>query len=180
MIFICHLFFLRNLMMIRKVTDSDIVPICTIYNYYIEHTVVTFETKPITQQEMATRVEAILRNGPFIVAENEQHRVVGYAYLHPFHEREAFKHTMETSIYLDKNAQRKGYGRQLFQTLFSIARNEYPSIHALIACITLPNQGSVALHEKFGFQHIARFKEVGYKFDRWLDVGYWEYLFDRT
>lgn len=166
--------------MIRTATTDDAESICQIYNYYISHTVTTFETLPVSTQEMKERIIEIRQKAPFFVALNEEEKLIGYAYLRPFHSREAFRHTMESSIYLSPSCCRQGYGKQLYQSLFTIVEQHYPHIHTLIACITLPNAGSVALHESFGFKQVGRFHEVGYKFDQWLDVGYWERINKRS
>jgi phosphinothricin acetyltransferase len=98
--------------------------------------------------------------------------VIGYAYAAKWNARSAYRHTVETSIYLSHLSVSRGWGTRLYQTLFDMLRNQ--SIHVVIGGITLPNPASIALHEKFGIKKVAHFMEVGYKFGQWLDVGYWQ------
>ena len=159
--------------MIRTVRLADAADIAAIYNYYITQTTVTFEVEPLTVNEMLNRICHISRSYPFLVYEVEG-EICGYCYAHPWKERKAYGHTLETTIYLSPSYIGQGIGCQLMQELIMKCR-QMPC-HALIACITAENEGSCAFHERLGFQPVSRFKEVGQKFDRWLDVVDYELL----
>ncbi|MEO1133602.1 MAG: N-acetyltransferase family protein [Cyanobacteria bacterium J06639_1] len=157
--------------MIRAAESSDAVAIASIYNHYIENTVITFEEPPVSAADIAARIEKVKRfDLPWLVSE-ENGRVVGYAYATRWKERIAYRHSAEVTIYLASDCLSNGLGTQLYRALFDEIRI---NIHVLVGIITLPNPASVAIHEKFGMKKVAHFKEVGYKFDRWLDVGCWQ------
>lgn len=158
--------------MIREATDRDAQAITEIYNYYIRNTVISFEEEELTSSEMAARIHKIQLAGYSWLVLEVDGVVIGYAYSSRFHERAAYRHTAEVSIYLSHNEQTRGWGSKLYKQLFSTLQQK--SIHIAIGCIALPNPESIALHEKFGMQKVAHFKRVGYKFDQWLDVGYWQ------
>ncbi len=163
-------------MNIRKATLDDARAICNIYNYYIEHTAVTFETTPVAESDMRQRMSEVFESGySFYVGEADD-KIIGYYYTHRWNNRSAYSTTVEESIYLDKDETGKGYGTQFFKHL--LARIDKSRIHVLIAGISIPNEGSVRLHEKFGFKQISHMKEIGRKFDQWQDVGHWQLTFD--
>lgn len=153
--------------MIRPVTLSDAERITEIYNHYIAETTISFETEPLTVAQMADRINDISAHWPYFVYEHNGN-VLGYCYAHPWKERAAYSATPETTIYLDKDATRRGIGRLLMQHLIEACRTK--GFHALIACITADNAPSIALHKDLGFSQVSLFKEVGRKFDRLLDV----------
>ena len=159
--------------MIRVVRAEDAKAICDIYNYYISDTVITFEEKTITPADMLTRIEAVQASDlPWFVIEDKNSQVVGYAYAARWRERFSYRFSVEVTAYLSKDHGGKGLGTELYQSLFNTLRGK--GIHSVIGGITLPNDASVALHEKFSMAKVAHFTEVGLKFDRWLDVGYWQ------
>lgn len=100
--------------------------------------------------------------------------MLGYAYAGPWKARAAYARTVETSVYVAVDASGQGLGRCLYAAL--IQRLQDAGMHALISGISLPNPASVALHESFGFAHVGNFRQVGHKFGRWIDVGYWQLL----
>jgi len=159
--------------MIRPVELSDCNSITDIYNYYIEKTVITFEEVPLTIPEMHNRVNEIRALFPYLVYE-ESGEILGYAYVDAFHSRSAYRFTLEDSIYLRNGCQGKGIGRALLNELLNEVRKR--GAHSIMAKIALPNERSVKLHEAFGFKNVGALKEVGRKFDKWLDVGYWELI----
>ena len=157
--------------MIRKVTKDDVFIICGIYNYYIRDTIVTFEEQEIDVREMERRVNQVTAKFPWIVYE-ENGRVIGYAYASSWKERSAYRFSVEGTVYLDKDQIGRGIGIKLYEhLLYELKKN---NIHYIIGGISLPNEASVALHERLGFKKCAHFKEVGRKFHQWIDVGYWE------
>ena len=158
-------------MKIRNVSNTDISDIIAIYNYYIENTCITFEEEPVTSNEMLKRIETISKVHPFIVAELDN-KVIGYAYATSWRVRSAYRFSSEITIYLDHKMKGKGVGSQLFSAL--IEKLKETDLHVLVGGIALPNEASIALHEKYGFEKVAQFSEIGYKFNQWIDVGYWE------
>jgi len=158
--------------MIRSINSRDTEAVVNIYNYYIDNTIVSFEEKPILGCDMLERIATVHSAGyPWLVAE-DQNKIVGYAYANQWNNRAAYKHTAEVSVYLSYLDMSRGWGTKLYESLFEKLRNM--SIHTVIGGISLPNPASVALHEKFGMTQVANFKEVGYKYDKWIDVGYWQ------
>ncbi|PKI15973.1 arsinothricin resistance N-acetyltransferase ArsN1 family B [Colwellia sp. 12G3] len=159
--------------MIRVVQDNDAEAICDIYNHYITNTVITFEEQTITSADMLSRITNVLNAElPWLVVEDETGNVVGYAYAAKWRERFSYRFSVEVTVYLSPEHGKKGFGSQLYRALFD--KLKALGIHSVIGGITLPNAASVALHEKLGMDKVAHFKEVGLKFDRWLDVGYWQ------
>lgn len=158
-------------MLIRPCTAIDVPAICEIYNHYIAHTVITFEEIPLTVEQMRERIESYTKLYPWLVCEDAG-EVVGYAYASKWKERSAYKHTAEITVYLKHSATQKGCGTALYAEL--IEQLKAKGCHVILGCIATPNEPSEKLHERFGFTKIAHFAEVGRKFERWLDVGYWQ------
>ena len=161
--------------MIRKCTDADVPRICDIYNHYIRETVVTFEETPIPVTEMTRRVADVRNRFPWLVIESEG-TVAGYAYASLWKTRSAYRFAVESTIYLAADALGQGLGTKLYSALLKALPQ--CDAHRVLGCIALPNDASVALHEKLGFKKIGIFDEVGWKFGRWVDVGYWELTFE--
>lgn len=161
--------------MIRPVKLSDSHDICSIYNEYILNTRITFEEQSLSDVEMADRIENITKSYPWLVYEHQE-KVVGYSYAAKWKERSAYRHSVEAAIYLNRNITGKGIGTQLLRTLLDELKIR--KYHSVIYGIAQPNAASIALCEKFGFQKVALFKEVGYKFGQWIDVGYWELILE--
>jgi phosphinothricin acetyltransferase len=159
--------------MIRPCLPSDAPQVCEIYNHYVRNTVVTFEEVDVTEREMAQRISEIRSQLPWLVWE-EEGTIAGYAYAAPWKTRSAYRFSVETTVYLSRTAIGRGIGTRLYKVLLVDLRER--KIHSVIGGIALPNAASVALHERLGFAKIAQFKEVGWKFDKWIDVGYWELL----
>ena len=157
---------------IRQADRSDAASIAGIYNHYVAETIVTFDEQPITTEAMAGRIEEVLAASlPWLVAEHDD-RVVGYAYASPWKRRAAYRFSVEITVYLDPNHLGHKLGTRLYGELFALLQET--RAHAVIGGIALPNEASVALHEKFGMHKVAVFEEVGFKFNRWIDVGYWQ------
>ena len=157
---------------IRAVELSDSDTLAEIYNYYVLGSVVTFEEDPISGAEMEQRIGAVRSSTlPWLVAEKDG-RAVGFAYASPWKTRSAYRFSVEVTVYLAPDSARCGIGSMLYGELLSILPRS--GAHAVIGGIALPNDASVALHEKFGFRKVAHFQQVGFKFNQWIDVGYWE------
>jgi L-amino acid N-acyltransferase YncA len=160
--------------MIRSATTADAAAIAAIYNHYVLNTIVTFEEEPVSAAEMARRITETLSAGfPWFVGE-EDGRILGYAYAGKWKSRCSYRYSVEATVYLDPAATGRGLGTQLYSALIEVFRNT--RIHAIIGGVALPNAASTALHEKLGFKKCAHFTQVGWKFDQWIDVGYWELL----
>ena len=160
---------------IRDCTDADVPRICDIYNHYVRETVVTFEETPIPVTEMARRIAEVRKRFPWLVIESEG-VVAGYAYASLWKTRSAYRFAIESTIYLAADALGRGLGTTLYSTLLEALPQ--CDVHRVLGCISLPNEASVALHEKLGFKKIGIFDEVGRKFGRWVDVGYWGLTFE--
>ena len=159
--------------MIRNVRIEDAKEIVDIYNYYILNTNVTFEIDNLELEEMERRIVESTKSNPWIVYE-EDNKIVGYAYVGEWKARVAFRFAKEISIYLDTNAKGRGIGTKLMEKLLEECKN--CDIHTLISIITMPNDTSMALHKRFGFEKAGYFKEVGFKGEKWLDVIYLQLL----
>ncbi|MDR0628208.1 MAG: GNAT family N-acetyltransferase [Treponema sp.] len=159
--------------MIRTVKSTDVMAICGIYNHYVTHTVISFEENPVSITEMENRIVDISAVYPWLVWE-EAGELMGYAYVNTWKDRRAYRFSLENSIYLKQGHEGKGLGTCLLTRLLEEVKKT--GVHAVIAGITLPNERSIALHERLGFTKIAQFKEIGFKLNQWLDVGYWELL----
>lgn len=157
--------------MIRPLEEKDIPEILDIYNWYIENTVITFEEEKLSLDEFSDRVHGIIKNYPFIVLE-EDNKVVGYAYLDVFNPRVAYRYTADVSIYLDHETRGKGYGSMLMEEIISIAKEK--GYVNLMSLITEGNTASEKIHEKFGFKREALCPQLGYKFNTWLGVSYYQ------
>lgn len=160
------------MIMIRSATVEDAEDILNIYSYYVLNTHSTFELVAPSIKDFRDKIA--FSNYPWLVIEQEQ-QIVGYAYATQWKLREAYRQTAEVSIYLEKDASGNGYGSLLYRELIDLLKRQ--NYHALLAGISLPNDSSIKLHEKLGFHKVGEFKDVGYKFDRWVDVGYWELVF---
>ena len=162
--------------MIRMAAAPDAAALARIYNHYVRETIVTFEEEPVADAEMARRVADVQAASlPWLVAE-EPDGVVGYACARPWKPRRGYRFSTEVSIYMDASHAGRGLGTKLYAQLLSELRTR--GVHAAMGGIALPNPASVRLHEKLGFEKVAHFREVGFKFGAWIDVGYWEKIFE--
>ena len=158
--------------MIRACTAADAAAIAEVYNHYVHETVVTFEETPVSAAEMAQRISEVGARFPWLVWDDGA--VVGWAYATPWKTRSAYRFSVETTVYLATSHQGRGIGASLYRALIDELRAR--DVHSAVGGIALPNPASVALHEKLGFRKVAQFAEVGRKFDRWVDVGYWQLI----
>ncbi|WP_221409088.1 GNAT family N-acetyltransferase [Reichenbachiella versicolor] len=159
---------------IREVTAKDAEQIAEIYNYYILNSVATFEEELIDPKEIQKRISNILESGHFWFVVEYNGNLIGYSYSSLWKERVSYRFSAAVAVYLDLNFTGKGLGNKLYEALFKKLKEK--NIHTVIGGITLPNEGSVALHESFGMKKVAHFSEVGFKFGKWLDVGYWQVI----
>ncbi len=153
---------------------DDAGRIAEIYNHYVLHSTATFEEQPVSADALAARIAEVGSAGlPWLVADIGD-GVAGYAYAGKWKGRCAYRYAVETTVYVAPGMQGHGIGSRLYVELLD--RLRALSIHVALAGIALPNAASIALHERAGFTQVAHLREVGYKFDRWIDVGYWEIM----
>ncbi len=159
---------------IRDATLDDVGALAAIYNHYVRTSIATFAESEVAEADLARRLrETQGASLPWLVAAAGT-EVLGYAHATPWKERAAYRFTVEVAVYLAPARTGIGVGSALYQSL--LPRLMECGVHAVIGGISLPNAASVALHERFGFVHVAHFREIGYKFDRWIDVAYWELI----
>ena len=155
---------------VRVATAADAEAIAAIYAPYVRHTAFSFEETPPSGPEMASRIKAALPTHPFLVFQ-EVGGPVGFAYAGAHGPRAAYRWSCNVSVYVALGAHRRGVGRALYAALFELLERQ--GFHSLFAGITLPNDESVGLHESMGFVNLGTYREVGFKFGAWHDVGYW-------
>ena len=155
---------------LRTATPSDAKEILGIYSSYIENTSFTFETETPTTEQFAERIETYLRTWPWLVCDVDG-KIAGYTYGTRYRERVAYQWCTESSIYIHDDYQKMGIGHALYKSLFEILKRQ--GFRNIYAVINLPNEKSVAFHEKLGFLHFATYEQVGYKLGKWKNVGWW-------
>jgi phosphinothricin acetyltransferase len=158
---------------IHPAKAADAPRIAEIYNHHVRETVVTFEEQPVTNAEMMRRIAETTAEFPWLVPELDD-SMMGYAYASSWKRRSAYRFAVESTIYLAPEFHGRGLGSELYRALIVDMRAR--GFHCAIGGISMPNPASIALHEKLGYKHIGQFREVGWKFGRWVDVGYWELL----
>jgi phosphinothricin acetyltransferase len=156
---------------LRAATPLDAVAIAAIYNHYVATTTISMETEPVGADEMAERIADIQDAGlPWLVLV-EDGCLCAYAYASKWRARPGYRHAVESSVYVDPGLRGRGHGLALYRELLGRLEGRF---HTVIGGIALPNAASIALHERLGFRQVACFHEVGFKFDGWVDVGYWQ------
>lgn len=164
--------------MIRIAGEDDWEELLEIYAYYVEQTAVTFEYEVPPATEFRERIQRTLRRHPYLISEKDG-RITGYAYAGPFKERRAYDWSVETTIYIAKDARGHGIGRELYTALEGALALQ--NVINLNACIAYPDpedeyltKNSVLFHEHMGYCHAGRFHKFGYKFGRWYDIVWLE------
>ncbi|MCW4386629.1 GNAT family N-acetyltransferase [Salinibacterium sp. SYSU T00001] len=153
---------------VRAAEAEDLPSVREIYNHYVANTTVTFDEKPMTLRALRSKFGHMQKlNFPFLVAESPSGEILGFAYVYPWKEKAAYRYTVENSIYLGPAATGKGLGKALMAEL--IERSRAAGIKEIVAVIADRGaDGSIRLHEQFGFKEIGRMGRVGFKFERWL------------
>jgi L-amino acid N-acyltransferase YncA len=164
---------------IRAACEADLPAILEIYNHVILNTTAVYQYVPQTLEMRKAWYDAKIKDGyPLFVAEEvvaeEDGRVVGLSTYGPFRAWAAYKYTVENSVYVAEGHRGKGIARLLMEPLIEAARRQ--SYHAIVASIDATNDASIRLHRSFGFEEVAHFRQVGYKFGRWLDLKFLELL----
>jgi phosphinothricin acetyltransferase len=158
--------------LIRLAGAQDAAAVAVIYRPYVEDSRISFEEEAPDAAEMARRIAGDVPGfHPWFLAE-EEGRLLGYAASSLFRTRPAYRWTVETGIYLAADAHGRGIGISLLSTLLTVLEKQ--GYVAAIGAIALPNDASVALHEKLGFFHTGTYRQVGFKAGEWLDVGLWQ------
>ena len=165
---------------IRPASVSDAGALLQIYRYYVQHTAITFEYEVPSVEEFRSRISHTLERYPYLAAVQGD-TILGYAYAGPLKARAAYDWSVETTIYLARNAQKRGIGRMLYQALENELRRM--GIHNLYACIAYPQtedeyltKNSAQFHAHLGYTTVGTFHSCGYKFDRWYDMVWMEKL----
>lgn len=156
---------------VRSVALEDAKHLVEIYRPYVEETAITFDYAVPTIYEFEEKITKIIQNYPFLIAEKDD-KILGYAYAGEFYPKDAYKWTAEITIYLDKDSRGKGIGETLYANLEKELLDR--GIYHLTSCIAYPDEGSITFHKKRGFRKVAHFEKVGYKFERWWDVVWYQ------
>jgi phosphinothricin acetyltransferase len=159
--------------MIRSAKPEDAPRLVEIYNHYVRETIVTFAAEPVRAEDMMADILDADAEHPFLVCE-QKGRIIGYALAAAWKSRCAYRSTVETSVYLDPEETGAGRGTLLYKALLGRLRDA--GLRTAIGGIALPNEASVALHEKLGFEKVGHFARVGDKLGREIDVGYWQII----
>jgi phosphinothricin acetyltransferase len=157
--------------MIRPVHINDAQALLDIYNYYVLNTTVTFDIEPLSLESFTHKINTIISEYPFIVFE-ENNEILGFAYGSRFRPRAAYNYTAESTVYVKHTAHGKQIGSKLYAELIRLLKKT--ELHSVLGVLTVPNDASINLHEKFGFEQVAHLKEVGLKFGEWQHVGIWQ------
>jgi L-amino acid N-acyltransferase YncA len=155
---------------IRPATAADATGAAAIYDEQVRTGISTFDLEPPPLSYWQHRLASTEPGDHFLVADDGD--IVGFAYSSAYRPRPGYRLTRETSVYLAERARGCGLGRRLYDDL--LARVRADGIHVVLALVALPNPGSVALHEACGFEHLGTMREVGRKFDRWLDTAWFQ------
>ncbi|MFD1472068.1 GNAT family N-acetyltransferase [Companilactobacillus mishanensis] len=153
---------------IRPVNIADAKAALAIYAPYVTNTSVTFEYEVPTEAEFENRISEISKVYPYLIAEDDDGTILGYAYAHRYRPREAYDWAVEISIYVDKNTRGAGIGKMLYTTMEEELAKQ--NVVNIVSYVTGENKNSVAFHEKMGYQEVGILKKMGYKFDKWYDV----------
>ena len=159
---------------LAKLSDAEVIQ--NIYKPYVLESPISFEIIPPSSDEMKSRISDTLEKFPWLVYEHDN-VVVGYAYASPYKSRCAYSWSAESTVYIREGYHGKGIGKALYTSLLSQLKNQ--GVVNVIGGISLPNAASVRLHESLGFTQVATFKDVGFKFKKWWDVGYWQLQFQK-
>jgi phosphinothricin acetyltransferase len=158
---------------IRLAREADLPAINSIYNHYVAHCTCTYQITPETSEARLAWFRKHDPHHPVTVSELDG-EVVGWASLNAFHPREAYARTVENSLYIRHDRQRRGIGSSLLADL--IVRSRFLRHHTILALISADQPGSIALHEAYRFVKVGHMRQVGWKFDRWLDVVTYQLL----
>jgi len=158
-------------MNIRSATEDDASQVLSIYRPVVQETAISFELSTPTVDEMRKRIQSAVKSYAWLVAEVDD-EIAGYAYGSAYRPRQAYQFSVEVSAYVSEHYRGQGVARTLYHALFDVLRSR--QFHCAVAGIALPNDPSIALHKSLGFERIGLFREVGFKFDQWHNVDWWQ------
>ncbi len=162
---------------IRPATRDDVPAILAIYNHAVLHTTATYDYEPRTLEQRLAWYEEHVRDGlPVFVAVDAAGIVAGWSSLSRFHAKPGYQFTAENSVYVAEAHRGQRLGARLLAPLIEAAQRR--GLRAIIAVIDSGNEASLRLHARFGFERVGYFRQIGYKFGRWLDVVYLERLLE--
>ena len=156
----------------RTATENDLDAIAAIYSHEVEHSIATFDLEPPDRDYWLTKLAGDHPGDHLLVAVDSADDVVGYAYSWSYRPRPAYSLTRETSIYLDASVRGRGVGKMLYPALLETMA--VSGVHTAVALVALPNPGSQRLHEACGFELVGTMREVGYKFDPWISIAWYQ------
>lgn len=159
---------------IRPAIDDDLSDIAAIYNHEVETSTVTFDLEPPDLNYWHERLTGKHSGDHLLVAVDGDNDVVGYSYSWSYRPRPAYNTTRETSVYLDPSVRGQGISKRLYVALLDTL--VATGVHTAVALVALPNDASIRLHESCGFEHVGTMREVGHKFDQWIDVAWYQKL----
>ena len=159
-------------MRFRLGTPEDAAAVAGLYAPYVTDSIVSFETVAPDEAEIRRRIASGGKLHPWLTAWSEDGDLLGFAYATAFRPRQAYRFTVETSVYLADSAQGQGLGRRLYDQLLSLLEKQ--GFTQAIAAISLPNLASIALHEKCGFKAAGTYCDVGFKLGGWRSAGLWQ------
>jgi L-amino acid N-acyltransferase YncA len=163
---------------IRPGTESDLPAILAIYNHAIINTTAVYDYEPHTLAMRETWYAAKVADGLPVLVATLDDQVVGFAALSWFRAWAAYRYTVENSLYVAPDQQGQGIGRQLLSASIEAARDRH--FHTIVSGIDADNAASLHLHRQFGFEPVGHMRQVGYKFNRWLDLTFMQLLLNRT
>jgi L-amino acid N-acyltransferase YncA len=156
----------------RSATERDLSVISDIYSHAVEHSTATFDLDPPDLDYWRARLDGEHPGDHLLVAVDDDDVAVGYAYSWSYRPRPAYELTRETSIYLDQRVRGHGVGKMLYPALLETMA--VSGVHTAVALVALPNPASEALHLFAGFEKVGQLREVGWKFDQWIDVAWYQ------
>lgn len=160
---------MRDQFELREARLEDAEALAEIYNYFVLNSIVTFDLEPKSVESFRERLQGA--SLPWLVCTSVE-RVVAYSCASPWKSRCAYDRTVESTLYVRPEFARRGIGMRLYREL--LARLESAGLHTVLGGISVPNEASVAMHVKLGFERVGCMREVGWKFERWIDVEYWQ------
>jgi len=159
-------------MPIRLAHDDDAAAIAAIYAPYVASSTATFEVRAPSAVDMRQRLQEVAQQYPWLVFVDDDEQVCGYAYACAHRARAAYQWTAESSVYIAEDAHRRGIAKALYEALFRCL--QHLGVHRVLAGITAGNDGSTRFHQSFGFTRVGTYVDVGFKFDAWHDVTWWQ------
>jgi len=161
--------------LIRNYKQTDLTEIVEILNYYVKNDVCIFQVEPYSFEEIESKFKSILPTYPIFV-EEQNGKVVAFAYGARWRDKPAYEKSVETTIYVHPDYKNSGIGEPLYRKLIeTLTQMEF---HLLVAGMTMPNPDSQRLHEKLGFEKVGEFKDAGMKFGQWHNVGFWQMILE--